>query len=228
MMKNIYKLILIAFLYLSSSHVISAQHIGFVGGYTMTGLEQSNYGVNGDFSLLNGYHVGPKVDLDVVPNSNKFTLTLATLFEMRANRYDISWYKPYTTQTRILYYLYLPLDLTYRKKMAEDVNWLFFGGPRLSIGLFGLTNEHYYMATKPQLKDTSPFYGEPSMRAKDFSFGIGTGIELENFQFMLGYDFPLTNSVVNIDPSPSVLKQHNFRFSVAYTIRSSKDKTIVR
>jgi hypothetical protein len=112
--------------------------------------------------------------------------------------------------------------------MAEDVNWLFFGGPRLSIGLFGLTNEHYYMATKPQLKDTSPFYGEPSMRAKDFSFGIGTGIELENFQFMLGYDLPLTNSVVNIDPSPSVLKQHNFRFSIAYTIRRSKDKTIVR
>jgi len=60
------------------------------------------------------------------------------------------------------------------------------------------------------------------------SIGIGTGIELENFQFMLGYDLPLTNSVVNIDPSPSVLKQHNFRFSIAYTIRRSKDKTIVR
>ena len=115
-----------------------------------------------------------------------------------------------------------------REKLEMTVPISFFGGPRLSIGLFGLTNEHYYMATKPQLKDTSPFYGEPSMRAKDFSFGIGTGIELENFQFMLGYDFPLTNSVVNINPSPSVLKQHNFRFSVAYTIRSSKDKTIVR
>lgn len=228
MMKKIYKIAFAWFLLLFSFQFASAQHIGFVGGYTMTGLEQSNYGVGGDFSPLYGYHVGPKVDLDVVPNSNKFTLSIATLFEMRSNRYDISWYKPYTTATRMLYYLYLPLDITYRKQVREDVNWLLYGGPRLNIGLSGLTNEHYYMGTRAQKKDTSPFYGDPTMRAKDFSFGIGTGIELENFQFMLGYDFPLTNSVINSDPSPSVLKQHNFRFSVGYTIRSSSSKTIVR
>ena len=52
------------------------------------------------------------------------------------------------------------------------------------------------------------------MNAKDISFGIGTGIEIERFQFMLGYDFPLTSSTVNTDPS--VLKQHNFRFSVGF------------
>lgn len=213
------------FLFLLS---VNAQHIGFLGGYTMTGLEQSNYGVSGDFNILNGYHVGPKLDLDVEPNSNKFTLSIATLFEMRANRYDISWYKPYTTATRILYYLYLPLDLTYRKELGEDVNWLLFGGPRLNIGLFGLTDEHYYMSTKTQNKDTSPFYGDPTMRSKDISFGIGTGIELENFQFMLGYDYPLTNSIINSNPSPSLLKQHNFRFSVGYTIRRLKNKTVIR
>ena len=45
---------------------------------------------------------------------------------------------------------------------------------------------------------------------------------------MLAYDFPLTNSVVGDNASPSLLKQHNFRFSVGYTIRSSKNKTIIR
>lgn len=112
--------------------------------------------------------------------------------------------------------------------MADDFNLLVFGGPRLSLGISGLTNEHYYLATKAQNKDTSPFYGSPTMRAKDFSFGIGTGVEIENFQFMLGYDFPLSNSVVGDFSSPSTLRQHNFHFSVGYTIRSSKDKMIVR
>lgn len=82
------------------------------------------------------------------------------------------------------------------------------------------------MASKSQVVDTAPFYGEPTMRSKDFALGLGTGIEWENFQFMLSYDLPLTNSVVNTDPS--VLKQHNFRFSVGYTIRTAKNKTIVR
>lgn len=204
-----------------------AQSIGFIGGYTMTGIQQSNAGVSGDFNILNGYHMGPKVELDLEPGSNKFVLSLGALFEMRANRYDISWYKPYTTQTRILYYLDLPLDIIYRHRLAEDVNWMLFGGPRLNIGLSGLTKQHYYMATIPNNeKDTSPFYGEPTMRSKDFALGLGTGIEWENFQFMLSYDLPLTNSVVNTDPS--VLKQHNFRFSVGYTIRTAKNKTIVR
>lgn len=213
-MKKIYKISSVAILLLISSFSVSAQHIGIEAGYTMTGLQQSNNGLQGDFNILNGYHVGPKVDLDIVPGSNKFTLTIATLFEMRANRYDISWLKPYTTETRNLYYLLLPLDLSYRKALTEDINWIVFGGPRLNIGLFGNTSEHYYMATKPQIKDNTPFSDTPSMNAKDISFGIGTGIEIERFQFMLGYDFPLTSSTVNTDPS--VLKQHNFRFSVGF------------
>lgn len=39
---------------------ISAQHIGIVGGYTLTSLQQSHYGNKGDNTALYGYHVGPK------------------------------------------------------------------------------------------------------------------------------------------------------------------------
>lgn len=199
---------------------ISAQHLGIVGGYTLTGLQQSNYGVNGDFSQLYGYHGGPKIELDMEPNSDRFTLNLATLFEMRANRYDISWLKAGTSAETFIYYLYVPMDLMYKKTIAKNTKWLLYGGPRLNIGLFGFTNKHYYLATTTQEKYTKPFGSDGSLSPMDYSAGIGTGLELGHFQFMFGYDFPLSNS--SKDPDLSQVRQHNFRASVAYSFRKLK------
>ncbi|EPV2305878.1 hypothetical protein ACV24T_004735, partial [Escherichia coli] len=65
---------------------------------------------------------------------------------------------------------------------------------RLNIGLFGFTNKHYYLATKTQEKYTKPFGSDGSLSPLDYSVGIGTGLELGHFQFMFGYDYPLSNS----------------------------------
>jgi hypothetical protein len=199
---------------------ISAQHLGIVGGYTLTGLQQSHYGNSGDFSYLYGYHGGPKVELDMVPNSDMYTINIATLFEMRANRYDISWLKPGTSAETFIYYLYVPMDFNYRQTIGKNMKWLVYGGPRLNIGLFGFTNKHYYLATKTQEKYTKPFGSDGSLSPLDYSVGIGTGLELGHFQFMFGYDYPLSNS--SKDPDLSQVRQHNFRASIAYSFRKLK------
>ena len=142
---------------------------------------------------------------------------------MRADRYyDISWLKAGTAAEMITYYLYIPMDLMYRKPIAKNTNWIIFGGPRLNFGLFGLTNKHYYLATKAQEKETKPFSDGGTLNPLDYSLGIGTGIEVSHFQFLLGYDLPLSNS--SKDEELSQLRQHNFRFSVAYTFRRNKKK----
>jgi hypothetical protein len=91
----------------------------------------------------------------------------------------------------------------------------------LNFGLFGLTNQHYYLATVAQNKDTTPFASRSTLSKLDYAFGIGTGIELSHFQFMLGYDFPLSNS--SKTDSPSQLRQHNFRFTIGYSFRKAKE-----
>uniref|UniRef100_UPI0025511A1B hypothetical protein n=2 Tax=Escherichia coli TaxID=562 RepID=UPI0025511A1B len=52
----------------------------------------------------------------------------------------------------------------------------------------------YYLATKTQEKYTKPFGSDGSLSPLDYSVGIGTGLELGHFQFMFGYDYPLSNS----------------------------------
>lgn len=126
----------------------------------------------------------------------------------------------------VLYYAYLPLNINYTHPLNEDIKLLLLGGPRLSIGLFGETNEHYYLSTQAQNQDKSPFGKGNAMTSTDFALGVGAGIEVSNFQFMLGYDLPLSNS--SNDGNPTVLRQHNFRFSMAYLFRKPKDKTIIR
>lgn len=225
-MKYINKILVSLFVSFILCNPLSAQKIGIISGYNLTGLQQSNYGTSGDFNYLNGFHLGAKLETKLEPNSDQYTLSIGALYEMRANRYDIGWYKPYTTQTRFLYYAVIPIDVNYRYPISENIHLMAFGGPRLNIGLGGLLNQHYYMSTQAQSKDYSPFGAGQAMNGLDFSFGIGTGIELENFQFLLGYDFPLTNS--SNESNPSVLKQHNFRFSIAYMINLQHNKKIIR
>nr|MDZ8478564.1 hypothetical protein [Escherichia coli] len=45
-------------------------------------------------------------------------------------------------------------------------------------------------------------------------------LELGHFQFMFGYDYPLSNS--SKDPDLSQVRQHNFRASIAYSFRKLK------
>jgi len=141
----------------------------------------------------------------------------------RANRYDISWLKPGTSAETFVYYLNVPMDLMYKKTIAKNTKWMLYGGPRLNFGLFGFTNKHYYLATKPQEKETTPFSSGGTLNSLDYSLGIGTGVEIGHFQFMLGYDLPLSNS--SKDPDLSQLRQHNFRFSVAFSFRKQESKT---
>lgn len=185
----------------------------------MTGVHQSNDGVSGDFNLLSGFHLGPQVEfrLDSLLPANCF-ITTAALVEMRAGRYKIDWEKPGYSASRVLYYAVVPVHFTYLKKLTENSNLLLFAGPSVNIGLLGYINEHYYLGTTTQNKDKSPF-GDALNRV-DASFGVGAEWEYEHFGFKFNYDFPITNTAKNSEPS--TYRQHNFRFGIVYNFKTRK------
>ncbi|MDW2353687.1 hypothetical protein, partial [Escherichia coli] len=67
---------------------------------------------------------------------------------------------------------------------------------------------------------TTDYLQQCRLSPLDYSVGIGTGLELGHFQFMFGYDYPLSNS--SKDPDLSQVRQHNFRASIAYSFRKLK------
>jgi len=220
-MKSFKRIFSIA-LFLIISATLCSQRISLEVGGALTGLQQSTAAVKkGDFNLLSSAIAGPEIEIAL---SEKYGIDAAALFEMRAGRYDISWYKPGTTFTRNLYYAQVPLNLTYRKVLSPKVNLLLNVGPRLNIGLFGTTNEHYYLATRTQVNDSSCFAGNNQMKRMDVGFDIGVGLELNRFQFKLNYDFPITNSANVSDLT--TLKQHQLQLTIGYSLKKLKKKEI--
>jgi hypothetical protein len=215
-MKNIKRNITVVLL-LSIGTILFAQRIGIQTGGVITGLQQSTATTKGDFTLLSGALCGPEVEFRI---SSKYSINVAALAELRAGRYDISWYKPNTTFTRTLYYAQVPLHFTYRKPWGKNANMLYYGGPRLNVGLFGTTNEHYTLASKPQINDSSCFGGGNAMNRMDIGIDLGIGIELHRFQFKLNYTLPLTNSAYYSELN--TLKQHQLQLMVGITLQKFK------
>lgn len=223
-MKSIQKSIILILSLLTISTALYSQKWGVDAGYTMTGLQQSHEGKSGDFNLLSGFHVGPRMDFYLTkPESlNKWMLGASLLFEMRAGRCGSEWMNDYTTYTRILYYGVLPIDVTYYMNISEKnkLNLLLYGGPRLSMGIFGEINEHYYMGTREQFEDKHPFDG--SLNRFDVGFGIGVGMQYKFMVAKLSYDFPITNSANEAEPE--TLKQHLIKFTLGYSFDLKKKK----
>lgn len=219
-MKNIKRNIILVFL-LSISTISFAQRIGIQMGGALTGLQQSTATKNGDFNILSGALLGPEIEMKLSP---KYSINVAALAELRAGRYDISWYKPSTTYTRILYYAQAPIHLTYRKAWGKKASMMYYAGPRLHVGVFGTTNEHYTLASKPQVNDSSCFGGHNAMNRMDIGLDLGIGIELQRFQFKLNYTLPLTNSAYYSELT--TLKQHQLQLIVGITLQKFKIKKV--
>ncbi len=198
--------------------VVYAQRIGIQGAGVLSGLQQESASKQGEFNILTGAVGGFDFEWRLKGN---LSLSTAALFEFRAARYDISWYKPGTTYTRILYYGQVPLYLNYRLP-KNKINWLYYGGPRVTAGLFGSTNEHYYLASRPKLIENNPFGGANSLHRMELYFDAGFGLEVQQFQFKLHYGLPLVNNANVSDLS--LLKQHQLQLTVGVTLRKLKPK----
>lgn len=218
-MKN-KKINIFILLFLLIATTLFSQRIGFQAGGTLTGFhQQSMDSKTGDFPLIIGALGGPEIEFRL---SEKYGINVAGLFEFRAGRNDISWYKPGTTYTRELFYAQAPIHLTYRKPWGKKAKLMYFSGPRLNVGLFGTTNEHYYLASRPQINDDTNFGGHNTLHRMDLVYDLGIGLEVQRFQFKLSYGFPLTNSA-----NVSDLKyfgQHQLQLNVGITIKKFKDK----
>lgn len=210
----------ISILLLLSSGLLHAQQFGLTAGYSMTNFNQSNTvaGVttDGETAFLNGAHFGPSYNHRFSP---KYNLNAELLLEMRSGRYDISWYKPATTNTRELYYLVVPIQLEYKIALKENNSIFFCAGPQVNIGLLGRTNEHYYLATKPQIKNNDVFR-DSTMNNVDLGFSIGAGVAFGDFRVKTDYAFGLNNSIKNSEPSE--IYQNVWRVSFQYYFKQKE------
>ncbi len=218
-MKNLIKIVVALFIITTVDTSLSAQHWGIEGGYTLTGIQQSDNGTSGDFNLLSGAYLGPQLEFNLCKSLPAYSITTAALFEMRAGRYNIDWEKYGYTASRVLYYAVVPVHFTYHKVLTTNSNLLLFAGPAANVGIFGYTNEHNYLETTTENKDKSPF-GDV-LNKVDISFGVGAEWEYAHFGFKLNYDFPITNSAKDSDPT--TYRQHNLRMGIVYNFKVRKN-----
>ncbi len=224
-MKQLLKTLIFSSLLLFTSQSVSAQRWGVEASYTLTGLQQKHNNAAGDFSLMNGCYLGLRYDYNFLNSeaSSKLMLGGALLFEMRAGRYDINWYESGSTLSPMLFYGIVPIDLTFAQpfgKKRDNLSYFVFLGPRLNVGIFGSTKEHYYLATRDQIEDKKPFEG--AYNRFDAGIGVGAGIQYDWLSVKFTYEFPLTNSTNNAEPN--MMKQHQFKFSVGYFFPERKKK----
>lgn len=218
-MKRIYRILMFfSALALLPAMNVHAQRIGLEGSYVADILSQKDGGKT-KTNLLNGWNALFTYEHSLGGDSSNWALNVGLGWEMRANRYGVEWYEPYTTCTRFLHYVQVPVDVEYFIPLdrKHKLRLYFYGGPRLSVGVLGDYAHHYYMATRPYDKKNpfgSSFAGD-SMQRFDVSFGVGFGIEYYGAYLKVGYDFPLMNSIRN-EYAPDKLYQHNVKVSMGY------------
>ena len=216
-MKKIALRLFITILFICSADLY-AQRIGLDGSYVADFLSQTEGGKS-KTNFLNGWNAELRYE-QFVRDSSNLSVSFGIGWEFRGNRYGVEWYEPYTTCTRFMHYLYVPVDVNYyfpldkKKKLKVFV----FGGPRLNVGLLGDYGHHYYMATR-DYKLRNPFgssFAGDSTHRFDFSIGAGVGIEYYGAFMKVGYDFPVTNSASAYKPSD--IYQHNLRVTLGYML----------
>jgi outer membrane protein assembly factor BamA len=220
MNKKILALGVTIFLFAFSGFGGTQKKLGFDAGYTLTPCFQSNYGDGGNTVFLNGFNVGPRFEIG--PDSSRWSLGIAALFEMRTNRYNVNWCMPYTTCYRELYYGVVPIDLMYSIPLKGRLHLSVFGGPRFDVGIYGTYDEHYYLSTRTSAYDDAKAFSD-AMDRFDMSVGVGVGIEYRWMRAKIGYDYPITNSE-NDATAPSQFHQSELRIGIGCMFNLGKKK----
>lgn len=211
---------ILLFFFLLIPTAFFAQRIGIEATYNADLLAQSQkVAFAGEKkSLLNGVNAGFRFEFFFAKDTSaisQLSINFGPEFKFLANRY-LNLFEEYTTTYRELYYLMLPIDLSYYIPLNKkrDFRFFVFGGPRITIGLVGKYSEHYFAATRTY-ETVDPFKSKDMQRV-DVAIGVGCGIDYRGMFMKIGYDIPCMNT--NIQSSPKYLYQHQLQVTMGYIL----------
>ncbi|MDR0830215.1 MAG: PorT family protein [Prevotellaceae bacterium] len=220
------KLILISFLTLFCT-VISAQRLGFIGGYQLTTPFPFSYNiyneqdVNFNAASGSGFHVGGYFDWNI---KSGYGLDAQILYSMRTTKFNLHYLSDTTTIfRRNIFSLEVPIHFFLNFPIKKGWTLSPYIGPSLTIGLHG--KDIAWENTdreKPVDYQTSDLFDKDNGRLMRFELAgqIGLTAKYRNYAIRTGYSMSLTN-LANQKfnwtlPLPS--KQKNYLFNGVFSL----------
>jgi len=207
-MKKINQSILIVAL-IALSISANAQRVGIEVGY-VNSSENTETGSD----AVNGFQVGPMAEINLQGNLN---LQYGLLYTYLKDSYspDYGLYDTYTG-----HFLDVPIRLKADFPVTNNFSFFAFGGPNFQLGLAQNTEEVTEFDNGDVLVENFNRYendyddnGEPDLNRFNLQFGVGGGIQFQNIQLKLGYDWGL----LDLDKTRDVtLKSNKMTASIGF------------
>jgi opacity protein-like surface antigen len=192
---------------------LRAQSFNLYGGFNSSNIVFSGDSADaGVPQALPGFHVGTSFNFKI---NDLLTFQPGIIFERKGTSRDTSVAGIFNSQLIVeLYYLNIPLNLSSEFEISDEFSVYVSAGPYIGLGLFG--------NIKTEIK--SPFLNSNEVdqvawgadfQQFDFGFGLGAGLQYENFLLGLSYDFGIPNIASNA-PKNNFARNRVFRISLGY------------
>jgi len=192
-MKKIILTFLLSIIYVA----VSAQRLGFIGGYQLTTPFPIVAGKVIDFNEKagSGFHVGGYFDWEF---HKRYGLDFQLLYAMRSNTFDIHYLSDTTTHfVRNTFNLEIPIHIYANLRIKKEFILAPFLGPSFNIGLHG--KDIAWQNTdlqKPVDLQTKNLYGKDNrMNRFEIAGEAGIMMKYKNYGVRASYSVGLTNLI---------------------------------
>jgi hypothetical protein len=212
---------------LSTSYAQAQFTFGLRAGLNLTNFTEKSGGYEPDveYKYMPGFLIGVVGEYAV---SDVFAIQPTILFTThRGER------KSFGKITRYVNYLQIPVNALYKVDIGR-IKLLLQGGPYLSYALSGKYKWDNSLDFMPSL---GPKWGENKikfgycechdaavMKPFDFGIGVGAGLQFNNFQVGLGYNFGLTNLSSRPKDDDHSLKSNGLALTLTYLFGKRNQK----
>ena len=158
---------------------------------------------------LYGGSVGLKIDFRLPA---RFSIQTGLIYSMTYGHTDQHFHSIHSQSMQVDYLTYritehqltLPAQIYYTQPLVKKLNLLFYGGPRLQMGLSQINNPEVHVSVRDEdWENYSMMTFSKTQLLSDnlnrfaIQFGIGGGLEWDRFRLVGGYEFGLNNLVKN-------------------------------
>ncbi|MDO4190424.1 MAG: porin family protein [Bacteroidales bacterium] len=220
------KKIVLVILFIATTLTISAQRLGFMGGFQLTNA----WALAGkcDFNAKPGpgFTVGALFEANV---SHRLGIEVGALYNMRHTTFDID-YELHSDTTvhmaRTLFYLDIPVHLYVNFPLKNATTMSLFFGPSINVGLHGqdIAWENTEQK-KPVGYDKDELFGKDNRLMRlQFSGELGLAVKHKAFEWRASYNASINNMTQQSflwyvglrDGQNKYLRDGNFKLTFAY------------
>ena len=193
------------------AHIADAQSYGFKAGVNFANVSTIMNGVTASPKSLTGFHGGVLADFNLKEN---LYFNSGILFSMKGFSGEGDVGQGNTSLTATLYYLELPLNLTYKIPIKDKSRFFIQAGPYIGYGI-GVTEK-----VGNESEDGS--FKEAGLKSLDSGLGFGGGVEFGTVAVGINYQIGLSDINDAHDVLDAVMK--NKVLQISLIIMSHKKK----